>query len=303
MRRPGPRSLALIAASLDRAPPPEVRAMSEKLAARLGVAAVLFYGNRLREAGASGLLDFYVLTESDAAYFGPGAMALAGRWLPPNVVFETVGDPAGDGEAPVSAKVAVMSLAAFRARMTPASRDTTVWARFAQPALLTHARDAGVRAEVAAAAAEACGAAAWWAARLAAPSAAPGEAWASLFEHTYGAELRVEGGAGRAREIVARAPALYEALHADCIAGVEIDAEARARARRVWARRRRWGKTLNVMRLCKAAFTFRGGLAYAISKVERHSGRPVELSGWERRVPWLAAPIVALRLWREKRLR
>jgi hypothetical protein len=55
--------------------------------------------------------------------------------------------------------------------------------------------------------------------------------------------------------------------------------------------------------LAKAAFTYRGGLAYALSKVERHSGRPVDLKPWERRWPWLAAPVVFWRLWREGRLR
>ena len=37
--------------------------------------------------------------------------------------------------------------------------------------------------------------------------------------------------------------------------------------------------------------------------VERHSGRPVELKPWQRRWPWLAAPVVLWRLWRERRLR
>ena len=67
--------------------------------------------------------------------------------------------------------------------------------------------------------------------------------------------------------------------------------------------RRRAGKALNLARLVKAAFTFRGGLPYIISKIERHGGRPLELRPWERRLPWLAAPLVMLRLLREKRLR
>ena len=63
------------------------------------------------------------------------------------------------------------------------------------------------------------------------------------------------------------------------------------------------GKFRNIARLTKAAFTYRGGFAYALSKVERHSGRPVELSPWQRRWPWLGAPVALWRLWREGRLR
>lgn len=294
-----------ITAELDRAPSAEVAAMSAMLAARPGVMAVLFYGNRLRDAAAGGLMDFYVLTESDAAYHGIGASALANRLLPPTVTLERPsrpGEDGGDATAGGAAKVAVMRLDAFCARMRPESVDTTLWARFAQPALLLHARDGDVRAEVIGAVIAAFRAAAWWASRLAPPGADAATAWGALFTQTYGAELRVEG-AGRAGQIVSRAPALYEALHAAWIAGAAVSDAERARARALWARQRRRGKALNLARLAKAAVTFRGGIAYALSKVERHSGRPVELSRWERRAPWLAAPIVLLRLWRERRLR
>lgn len=289
-----------IAAELDRAPSAEVAAMSAMLAGRKGVLAILFYGNRLREAGASGLMDFYVLTEGDAAYHGAGLSALANRVLPPNVYFETL---FGDPDAPeMAAKVAVMRLDAFRARMRPEARDTTLWARFSQPALLTFVRDDAARGQVIDAITAAFETGAWWAARLAAEGASPRAAWEALFTHTYGAELRVEG-TGRAGQIVDRALPLYEELHATFIAPTTVTEDDRRRARTLWQRWRRLGKVRNVCRLIKAAFTFRGGIPYALSKVERHSNKPVELSAWERRVPWLAAPAVLIRLLREGRLR
>ena len=65
-----------------------------------------------------------------------------------------------------------------------------------------------------------------------------------------------------------------------------------------WARVRRWGKPLNVVRLVKAAFTFDGAGRYAAWKIERHTGVPVPLTPWQERHPILAAPGV---LWRVRR--
>jgi len=306
-----PELRALITGELDRTAGPVAEAMAARLAARPGVAAVLFYGAQLREGAAiqpgeqpegqpaersaGGPLDFYVLTDSDAAYHGFGLSALANRLLPPNVYHEVI-----DGPPRVEAKVAVARLAAFRARMRPGAMDTTMWARFTQPVVLVWARSPADREAAIDAVAAAVGTAAWWAARLAPDCTDPDETWRALFRHTYGSELRVEGG-GRARDLIAAAPDRYRQIHQLLIAGqVPVDRESAARA---WRRRQIVGKFRNLARLIKAAFTYRGGFAYALSKVERHSGRPVELSPWQRRWPWLAAPFVLWRLWREQRLR
>lgn len=290
--------LDLIGAVLDRPAGAAARAMAAHLAAQPGVLAVVFYGNLLRDPAAGGLLDLYVLTAGDAAYHGRGLSALANRLLPPNVYFVEI---VVDG-APVQAKVAVMRLAVFRHRMRRRSWDTTLWARFAQPSALLHAQDGAARNEVIAAIGDAFGTASWWAARLAPADADACGCWEALFRHTYGAELRVEG-AGRSTAIVGADPQLYAALHAALIAPSNVTEQDRMAARRAWWQRRWAGKVLNAARLAKAAFTFRGGIAYALAKVERHSGRPVELSPWQRRLPWLAAPFVMLRLLFERRLR
>lgn len=269
---------------------PEARDFAAMLAEKPGVVAVLFYGSCLQKETAEGLLDFYVLTDARRPY-GQGALsAAAGRALPPNVYQEKMGE--------LRAKVAVVNIRAFRARMTPSGMDTSFWARFCQPAAIVHARDEAARDAAAAAVAAAVETAAIWAGRLSARSGA--EAWADLFRSTYSAELRPES-VERADAIVNADRARYERLWS-------LTAEARAAAPEVdaasqWAKRRRRGKLRNAARLIKAAFTFGGGLDYAIWKVERHTGRPVEIRPWERRWPWLAAPLVAFRLWRERRLR
>ncbi|MCL5775967.1 hypothetical protein M1105_02990 [Limibaculum sp. FT325] len=290
---------ALIEAAADRPLSGDAAAMAAHLATRPGVLAVLFYGNMLRDVGAAGLLDFYCLTARDADWSGPGLAALAGRLMPPNVYHVELAGQAGA----IHAKVAVMRLDAFRARMRAESWDTTLWARFSQPVVLAHASDAAARAAVLDALAAAAEAAAWWAAHVAPDGADWRGAWGALYARTYGAELRVEG-AGRAGAILDAHPAHFGGLHAALIAPSPApDAAARARAARMWARRRRVGKLLNAARLTKAAATFRGGLAYALSKVERHTGRPVELRSWQRRWPALAAPVVFARLLWQRRLR
>lgn len=290
-----PELRALIEAELDRDPGPRAEAMATMLSARKGVAAVLFYGAQLREGTGGGPLDFYVLTDGNAAYHGSSLSALANRILPPNVYFESIAD-----DPPIDAKVAVATLSTFRARMDPRSFDTTFWARFTQPVILAWARDAAARAAVVEAVAAAVATAGWWAARLPPAGADAEEAWRALFEHTYGSELRVESGV-RTGGLVAAAPERYRRLHGLVVA--QASADDRSRARAAWRRRVVLGKLRNLARLTKAAFTYRGGFAYALSKVERHSGRPVELAPWQRRWPWLAAPVVLWRLWREKRLR
>lgn len=299
---------ALVEAAADRPLAGDAAAMAAHLGARPGVVAVLFYGNLLRDAGGGGLLDFYCLTERDSAWGGRGIAAVANRLLPPNVYHVELVGTAGT----ILAKVAVMRLAAFGARMRPGAWDTTLWARFSQPVVVAHAADAAVRARVIGALGDAARAAAWWAARFAPDGADHRGAdrgadwratWGALYARTYGAELRVEG-LGRAGTILDAHPAHFEGLHAMLIAPLAKPGAAERRAAAaMWARRRLAGKLLNAARLTKAAATFRGGLAYALAKVERHTGRPVELSSWQRRWPALAAPVVFARLVWQRRLR
>jgi len=181
--------------------------MAARLAARPGVAAVLFYGARLREGPGDGPLDFYLLTDSNVAYHGAGLSALANFMLPPNVYHEVIEEPAR-----IEAKVAVISLDAFAARMRPGAMDTTLWARFTQPAALVWARAPADREAVIDAVAAAVETAARWAGRLAPENSDADETWRTLFDHTYGSELRVEG-RGRARDLIAAAPERYRQIH------------------------------------------------------------------------------------------
>jgi hypothetical protein len=280
---------ALVARALATPVPPVARALVATLARTPGAVAVLFYGSNLRTGAAEGVLDFYVLTD------GPRERGLWPR----------VGYREEDG---VRAKVATMRLATFAHAAAGRSVDTTIWARFVQPAVLAWAT-ADARGQVEAAVAQAARTAARFAAALGPAQGRAADYWQALFRATYTAEWRVEK-PGREASIISHDPARWDALlpaawTEDGIAFASDGDVLRPRLDRgpllrAWAWRRRWGKPLNIARLVRAAWTFDGAAAYAAWKIERHTGVPVPLSAWAHRHPVLAAPGVLWRVWRAR---
>jgi len=282
----------VVADDLAKPLPKFIDDMGAHLAKRHGVVAVLFYGNILRDAKAAGLLDFYVLTESDRAYHGRGLSALANRLLPPNVYHEVFEDR--------HAKVAVMSVASFAHRMRRESWDTTLWTRFSQSTRLVYADDLN-RALVIDAIVTGWRTAAFWADALTANESDVGASrWTTLFTQTYGVELRPEGGSNRASRIVETSADLFALIDAE-LPMSNPSPDAIRGILHGWRWRRAAGKPLNILRLFKAVFTFRGGAEYAMSKLDKHTDGESFLKPWERRHPWLAAPGVLLRLVRRNR--
>ncbi len=311
---PAGRLAAFVAEELAVAIRADVRAFAARIAARggAGVVGVLFYGSAIRTGAVDGLLDFYVLLDDFAAWDAGAAATAAGRILPPNIEYA---EEPGDG-ALLRAKVAILTLTQFRAHARALSLDTTIWARFAQPAALAFARDAAAAAEIADAVALACRSASWWAAHLTPAPAPAAEFWAGLFGRTYASELRIER-SERPRSLIDHAPERYERVLRMAWAAEGLTAEAgpdgrldpqvaapaRADAERAWRLRKRLAKPLNMARIAKASFTFSGGADYIAWKVERHSGHRIEVTPWQRRHPLLAAGPVLWRLWRQGLLR
>jgi hypothetical protein len=169
--------------------------------------AVLFYGSILRTGDLDGVMDFYVLTQR----VRPGLRGLATRLLWPDVSYHEV---ELDGQV-LRAKVATMTLAQFQAATRGQGIDTTIWARFVQPAGLVWSAGPAVAGR-------------WsrpWRTPPAPPPASPPpwgprkgppEAyWSALFQETYAAEFRVEKG-GRERSILAFDVARYHRLLVAC---------------------------------------------------------------------------------------
>ena len=77
-----------------------------------------------------------------------------------------------------------------------------------------------------------------------------------------------------------------------------IPTRVRIRSRLAWGVRNVQGKTLSILRLSKAFFTFEGGLEYIQWKIERHSGVKVEWTPRLKKHPLLAVVVLGWRLYR-----
>lgn len=297
---------ARLADELARPVLPEIAAFAATLAGP-GVAAVLFYGSILRTGDLDGVLDYYVLTDA----------------VKPPAIWPEVGyRELAVGGRTLRAKIATMPLVTFARACRGESRDTTIWARFVQPAAIVWSNGhsipvsstlTGEGAAVVTALADAVATASRFAAALGPEVGEADQYWRALFRATYAAEFRVEAG-GREGQIIGHDPDRYAALlplgweragvafdRAGNTFHVRLgDRERRAILTR-WAGVRRWGKPLNVARLLKAAFTFDGAARYAAWKIERHTGVPVPLTPWQERHPILAAPGVLRRVWKARK--
>ena len=289
--------------------PPAIHQVAAMLAERGhgSVVAVLFYGSNLRSGELDGVLDYYVLVDSLRSWYGKRLPAAANRLLPPNILYL---EPEVDGRK-LRAKVAVLRADQFRRGMRRGGLDTTMWARYSQPAALAWNRDNAGRDEVITSISEAVISAAGWAARLGPESGPAGDYWQALYKRTYSAELRVEK-ASRTDSLMAFGGDRYTSLlplawdavglayttAEDGVLTPQLSASDRQSAAAGWALRHGLGKPLNFVRLVKSAYTFDGGVDYLLWKIERHSGVKMELTPWQRRHPILASPRV---LWELRR--
>jgi hypothetical protein len=281
------------------------------------VAAVLFYGSCLRKGTHEGVLDFYVLVDGYRPAYSSVYLAIVNRLVPPNVFFLSRETELGT----LRCKYAVISGGDFERGVGPACRIPYLWARFSQPALLTHARDAEARGL----AIRCCARAVvtlvqrlivFLPAHGGVPRFSPAALWREAFRRTFGSELRTES------EEMVRANYEADPPRYDALTGLALEQLASegvieevaqrgasfevhlARGRRLAGRYRWWlerplGKLLAFVRLFKNATTFGDWVPYILWKIERHTGRPVPVTERQRRHPFLFGwPVLARLIWR-----
>jgi hypothetical protein len=295
-----PDSLILEMASMSaREVPADFSVLVDELIARFGGAldAVILYGSCLRsQDAADGVVDFYVVVDDYSHAYPEHYLRHLNAWLAPNVFYLE----ASDQEKKFRAKYAVVSMADFE----QGTRDwfhPYLWARFAQPTRLMHVRDDVTRHRIHHALAHAVvtflGSTI---PTLGSCTVTAEEIWTKGLSLTYAAELRAERET-RARQLTqlnlddytrltAQAmPMLIKKIEAmqdgsyRCLA----DESEQQRSLRNWRLRRWQGRILSVLRLTKAAFTFRDCVSYAAWKIERHTGVHVEITPMLRRHPVL----------------
>lgn len=280
---------------------PAALAMVEHLKARYGdgVRAVVFYGSCLRLGTDEDLmLDFYVLVDRMAEAIGNPVSAALGTVLPPNVYYHECDFE----DRVVRAKVAVMTLGGFARGTDGSTLASALWARFAQPAAIVYAKNDIARTTVERALARAVKTLLAKTAPLMSSPYTIRDLWVTAFQATYRAELRPEP-PSKAEELVSLQEARFlrvgEAAALELSLDLDVTHGPRSRAVWVWRARRWWGRTLNVLRLIKAAFTFSGGLDYAVWKIGRHSGVKIELTERDRAHPVLTGLRLLFRVKRE----
>lgn len=280
------------------------------------LAGVLFYGSCLRTGEYEDkMLDFYVLVDRYGAAYGPGlrakALALANRILPPNVFYlETSSVDGEGGVVTLRAKYAVLTLDHFAHLCSDRTFNSSVWVRFAQPSRLIYARDDAVRTRVTGALASAVRTAVQSVVGVIGTPVTSARIWQELFRESYRVELRAEGGT-RPLDIFKAAQVRYEGVTPLALAAIGYEAAEPGHEfhpapgvrppsgrwqRAMWLLRCWQGKTLSVLRLIKAAFTFDGGIDYLAWKIQRHSGVKIEITPWQRRHPVLAGLVLFWRL-------
>lgn len=273
-----------------------------------GIECLLFYGSCLRSGDLfEGLVDLYVIVRDYRGAHRSRAAAAANRLLAPNVYYLQ----ARVGEDTVRCKYAVFSSGALARGVSHRWFESYLWGRLCQPVAIAWAADETAFARARDALRQAT--ITFLDRVLPCVPAAGGvrELWRQGLALSYATELRAER-SGRSAELSEHGAAHFLAatrevapalrwpllLEGDAYT-VRIPAAARRRARLAWALRRVQGKLLSVARLLKALFTFEGGLDYIAWKLERHSGRRVEIPEHVRRYPLIFVWGLMWKLYRE----
>lgn len=294
---------------------PGVEALAGELARRHGeaVLGVLFYGSCLRQTTDEGVLDFWLVVDAYGRAHDRFLHALVNRIAPPSVYYL---EWPYEGRT-LRTKYGVIDRRDFERGSSLRARHPYVFARFAQPARLLACRDDEARRYFGDCLANAIVAmvyrllfllprrGGWLRFSLAA-------FWNEAFRRSYDSERRPEAeetirglylanaerydevGAGAIRWL-ANEGLVGEVVEHPRSYAIPMTAGALAAGRLRWRAMRLLGRSLGLVRLFKTAFTFGDWVPYVLWKLERHTGRKLELSERQRRHPFVFGWPIILR--------
>ncbi len=288
-------------------------AMTDALKARYGdaVLGVVYYGSCFRTGTEKdGILDIFIIVDNYRNVYTKRSLAIANTLLPPNVFYYEM---EFEGRT-LRTKYAVITLDQFIHRNSIKCFHTFFWARFAQPCTLTYVRDETVRTAIVSTIQHAIETFITRVLPLLKQRFDAAALWELGLSASYRTELRPESPGAAARLVVQNldryraVTGLVLALRTDvqqCNGSsnahefiAALSKHERWIARQAWRIRRPQGKTINLLRILKAAFTFDGGVDYVLWKIERHSGVKVEATPMLRRHPLLTCWPTVWRLYR-----
>jgi predicted nucleotidyltransferase len=291
-----------------------------------GVCGVLFYGSCLRKESNEGVLDFWIIVDDYATAYSDAGLtgrvhALLNRIAPPNVFYF---ESAFEGET-LRTKYGVIDRRDFVRNTSLAARHPYVWARFAQPARLLAIRDDAARETLVAAVSESivtmvgrlvC----FLPIRAGQVRFRVAAFWQLAFGLTYDSERRPESedsirGLYLADEdrydevatlavnvLIDRGQFDSAVAHPRAI-DIGLSARKRALQRFRWRMMRPYARMLGLVRLIKTAWTFGDWVPYALWKLERHTGHPLEVSERQKRHPFIFGWPIILPLLFKRNLR
>ena len=287
---------AAVRSESRRPPQAEVEALLAALRARYGSSfvAAIYYGSCRRAEIVEGLVDLHVLVTDEVQALGPIA-GVACKVLPPNVYYLE----AAHGRDTVRCKYAVIGLDTFRRACTRRAFHSYFWARYAQPVSVVGCVPA-VQESIEESLVDAL--ATYFSRVIPAFPAEddPVDLWVRSLALCYNCELRPEG-QGRSRTLVDAHAEYYRETARAALAerSSVLGAQSPRGAASRWRWRAIWGKAVSLGRLLKGLATFDGGLDYAVWKLERHTGRHIDVPDAVRAQPWLRIWPMLFRLWRE----
>ena len=285
-------ALSAIASVLLSPAPEPARLIANALDAKYPGSAIFLYGSGIsvsaNENPADILFDFYVIAPDYRSAIENPLERFAARAIPPNVYYVETKTEAGL----LRAKYALLSLAALERLVSGKTFHSYFWARFAQPSRLVVAPE-DLRARMIGAVAEAIETFLRQSQGLADNPRDWASVWLAGLNASYKAELRAEK-SDRAKKLIDS----YGAWPSMTAFALSPDARKSGLADIKWKMRAIFGAFLSVARLLKATATFRGGIDYIAWKVKRHAGVDVGVKPWERKFPFIAAPVVAIRYYK-----
>ena len=294
--------------------PDSIQAAGNFLANKYGqaVQGILLYGSCLR-AGTdqNGVVDCYVIVDQYAAVYSTSWLARLNRWLPPNVFYGEVKLE----ERVVRMKYAVLSLEDYERSVTPQWFHSYFWGRFAQPTAVMACPSKAMRQRIISGLGRAVVTFLGNVVLQMPSQFSAKDVWSIGLALSYGAELRAES-KGRVSTLWDSNRDYYEQVSDAVLSAdfpnvsviqiadsqmykMEYSSWDRTKNRIGWMVRTVQGKILSILRLMKAAYTFRGGADYLIWKIERHSGVKIELTAAQRKHPIWAGITTFWRLYRQ----
>ncbi len=280
---------------------PEIQEISKFLTQKYkkNLMAIIFYGSALRSESPEGfLLDFYVILDNLYPIIQNPLIRFFSHLLPPNVYYYELKTNGKISRA----KVAVITMTAFKNGTSDSCFSPSLWGRFSQPTKLTYYNSEETKAIIIKSISNAIKTFLEKTIKTTNKQTSIKDLWIKGLNLTYSCELRPESKA-RINSIIENNNKRFEQVGNLVLSELTIKKYGPMQIQKEnlkWVFRKYWTRLLNILRLLKAAYTFHGGIEYLAWKLERHRGIKIELTEKDKEKPIISAIKIffKLKIWK-----